>query len=132
MTINQQNHVAEIPRAQTVMAMGGILGALAASSCCILPLTLFSLGISGAWMANFTRLAPYQPYFIAATLVVLGTGYCPPGFETHLCRRRRLRPPVAEPAGQGHAHRGNGVGPRWTRLRLPCATSFQLMNGGNQ
>jgi mercuric ion transport protein len=75
MTINQQNHVAEIPRAQTVMAMGGILGALAASSCCILPLTLFSLGISGAWMANFARLAPYQPYFIAATLVVLGTGY---------------------------------------------------------
>jgi mercuric ion transport protein len=61
MAINQQNHVAELPRAQTVMAMGGNLGALAASSCCLLPLTLFSLGISGAWIANFTRLAPYQP-----------------------------------------------------------------------
>ena len=52
-----------------------MLGALASSSCCMLPLTLFSLGVSGAWIGNFTRLAPYQPYFLAATLVFLGTGY---------------------------------------------------------
>ena len=57
------------------MAAGGLLGALAASSCCILPVVLFSLGISGAWIGNFTRLAPYQPYFLAATAVFLGTGY---------------------------------------------------------
>ncbi len=57
------------------MATGGLLGALAASSCCILPLVLFSLGIGGAWIGNFTRLAPFQPYFLAATIVFLGTGY---------------------------------------------------------
>ena len=57
------------------MAAGGLLGALAASSCCILPVVLFSLGISGAWIGNFTQLAPYQPYFLAATTVFLGTGY---------------------------------------------------------
>lgn len=57
------------------MAAGGLLGALAASSCCILPLVLFSLGIGGAWIGNFTRLAPYQPYFITATLTFLGAGY---------------------------------------------------------
>ncbi len=56
-------------------AIGGILGAIAASSCCIAPLALFSLGISGAWIANLTALAPYQPYFIAATLACLGYGY---------------------------------------------------------
>jgi mercuric ion transport protein len=56
-------------------AAGGILGAIAASSCCIAPLVLFSLGISGAWIANLTALAPYQPYFIAATLGCLGYGY---------------------------------------------------------
>ena len=39
-------------------AAGGILGALAASSCCILPLALFMLGISGAWIGNLTTLAP--------------------------------------------------------------------------
>jgi mercuric ion transport protein len=57
------------------MAAGGLLGALAASSCCILPLTLFGLGVSGAWIGNFTRLAAYQPCFIAATLAFLGYGY---------------------------------------------------------
>ena len=56
-------------------AAGGILGALAASSCCILPLTLFTLGISGAWIGNLTALAPYQPIFFAATAGFLGTGY---------------------------------------------------------
>jgi mercuric ion transport protein len=56
-------------------AIGGILGAIAASSCCLAPLALFSLGISGAWIANLTALAPYQPYFIAATLTCLGYGY---------------------------------------------------------
>jgi mercuric ion transport protein len=58
-----------------VTAIGGILGANAASSCCIAPLVLFSLGISGAWIGNLTALAPYQPYFIAATLACLGYGY---------------------------------------------------------
>lgn len=57
------------------MAASGLIGALAASSCCILPLALFSLGVSGAWISNFTRLAPYQPYFISATLAFLGYGY---------------------------------------------------------
>ena len=62
-------------RAQKLAAGGGIIGALAASSCCILPLVLFSLGISGAWIGIFTQLAPYQPYFIAATLAFIATGY---------------------------------------------------------
>lgn len=57
------------------MAAGGLFGALAASSCCILPLALFGLGVSGAWIGNFTRLAAYQPYFLAATLAFLGGGY---------------------------------------------------------
>ena len=57
------------------IAAGGVLGAIGASSCCILPLTLFSLGISGAWMGNLTALAPYQPIFVAVTLGFLGYGY---------------------------------------------------------
>src|SRR5258708_38130982 len=57
------------------MAAGVLLVALAASSCCILPLALFGLGVSGAWIGSFTRLAPYQPCFIAATLAFLGYGY---------------------------------------------------------
>src|SRR5215831_20790947 len=66
---------AAIGRTQKLVAAGGVLGAIAASSCCIAPLVLFSLGISGAWIGNLTALAPYQPYFIAATLACLGYGY---------------------------------------------------------
>jgi mercuric ion transport protein len=60
---------------QKLAAAGGIIAALAASSCCILPLALFGLGISGAWIGNLTQLAPFQPFFIAATLACVGTGY---------------------------------------------------------
>jgi len=75
MIINQADHIADNRRRQSLIAAGGLVGALAASSCCILPLALFGLGVSGAWIGNFTRLAPYQPYFIAATLAFLGHGY---------------------------------------------------------
>lgn len=56
-------------------AVGGLLGALASLSCCVVPLTLFMLGVSGAWIANLTALAPYQPLFVVFTLVCLGVGF---------------------------------------------------------
>ncbi|HLZ05472.1 MAG TPA: mercuric transporter MerT family protein [Bradyrhizobium sp.] len=75
MTIKLHEGSREIPPGQALVAAGGIIGALAASSCCILPLVLFSLGISGAWIGRFTSLAPYQPYFITATIGFLASGY---------------------------------------------------------
>ena len=56
-------------------ATGGILGAIAASACCIVPLALFSAGISGAWIGQLTALEPYKPIFIAVTVAFLGYGY---------------------------------------------------------
>lgn len=58
-----------------LVAAGGILGAILASSCCILPLIFLSLGISGAWMGNLTAMAPYQPIFTLLTFAFLGYGY---------------------------------------------------------
>jgi mercuric ion transport protein len=75
MAINWDHRITDNRLTQSLTAAGGLLGALAASSCCILPLALFGLGVSGAWIGNFTRLAPYQPFFIAATLAFLGYGY---------------------------------------------------------
>src|SRR5712691_3456623 len=75
MTIKEEALEARMRRGQEFMAAGGMLGALAASSCCILPLVLFSLGVSGAWIGNFTQLAPYQPYLIALAVGCLGYGY---------------------------------------------------------
>ena len=75
MTIKQENHMAGLQRGQGLMAVGGLLGALVASSCCLLPLVLFGLGVSGGWIGNLTQLAPYQPFFMAATIACLGYGY---------------------------------------------------------
>lgn len=66
---------ADPTRRKALLASGSVIGAILASSCCILPLVLLSLGISGAWMSNLTALEPYQPYFLIATLVMLGAGF---------------------------------------------------------
>lgn len=63
------------PLRQHIAMSGGILGALAASSCCVVPLLLFSLGIGGAWISNLTALAPYKPLFMAAAATFLGYGF---------------------------------------------------------
>src|SRR5712691_4165768 len=75
MTIKDDHQPFEARSGPRLMAIGSILGALAASSCCIVPIVLFSLGVSGAWIGNLTQLAPYQPYIIAATLALLGGAY---------------------------------------------------------
>ncbi len=58
-----------------MIAAGGVIGAVLASSCCIAPLLLLTLGVSGAWIGNLTALAPYQGYFIVATLIFLAAGF---------------------------------------------------------
>lgn len=58
-----------------LFAASGLAAGLLASSCCILPLALVSVGIGGAWISKLTALAPYQPVFIAAALLALGAGF---------------------------------------------------------
>ncbi len=61
-----------------LLAAGGILGAILASSCCVLPLVLVALGLGGAWVSRLTAPAPYKPYFLAGTSIVLGFGFWHP------------------------------------------------------
>jgi len=63
-------------------AFGGIVGAVLASSCCIAPLVLVTLGISGAWIGNLTALESYKWYFIAITLAFLAAGFWHVYFRT--------------------------------------------------
>ncbi len=49
----------------------GALAAILASTCCLGPLVLVALGLSGAWIGNLTRLEPYRPFFITGALVAL-------------------------------------------------------------
>ena len=75
MTSREADSPRDVTRLQNAAAAGGVLGAVAASSCCMLPLLLFTLGASGPWIGMLVRLAPYQPYFIAVAVACLGCGY---------------------------------------------------------
>lgn len=71
---------------KSTLAVGG-LAAILASACCLAPLALVTLGLSGAWIGNLTVLEPYRPIFIGAALVALFFAY-----------RRIFRPmPACEP-----------------------------------
>ena len=61
--------------AAALLSVGGVLAAIGASSCCVIPLALFMLGVSGAWIADLTALEPYQPVFIALALACVGGGF---------------------------------------------------------
>jgi mercuric ion transport protein len=53
----------------------GALAAIVGSLCCVAPLVLLTLGISGAWISQLTALEPYRPIFIGATLIFLGLAF---------------------------------------------------------
>lgn len=75
------------------------LGAVAAKSCCLLPLLLASSGLGGAWLSR--ELSAFRPYFLAgaAFTLVIGWGLairrykavCPVG---GVCASRRTRWPT--------------------------------------
>ncbi len=55
--------------------IGASLAAIVASMCCVVPLLLVGLGISGAWVINLKAFEPYRPLFILITLVLLGFAF---------------------------------------------------------
>ena len=81
----------------TKQLWASVLAAIIGSLCCVAPLVLLTLGISGAWIGQLTALEPYRPIFIGITLVLIGLAFrqlyivparCAPG-ET--CANPRLQ-----------------------------------------
>jgi len=69
--------------------LAGGLAAILASACCLGPLLLLAVGISGAWIGNLVALEPYQPVFIAVAVGAL-----------FLAWRRIWRPAIACAPGE--------------------------------
>jgi mercuric ion transport protein len=55
--------------------LAGVAAGIGASVCCVGPLVLLALGISGAWIGNLTALEPYRPFFIGLTVLFLGLAF---------------------------------------------------------
>ncbi len=60
---------------RTLLAGGGVLGAVAMTSCCIMPLAAFSLGATGAWIGTLAALYPYKLYFFVPAVGFLAGGF---------------------------------------------------------
>lgn len=70
MNLRTDDAVAKVGAGRGALALGGI-AAILASTCCLGPLLLVALGVSGAWIGNLTALEPYRPFFIAASVAAL-------------------------------------------------------------
>jgi len=70
-TGNPQSKQKTADRKSATALFAGGLAAILASTCCLGPLVLVSLGVSGAWIGNLTVLEPYRPLFIGAALIAL-------------------------------------------------------------
>lgn len=71
---------------------GGLLAGLLASACCVGPLALVMLGVSGAWISNLTLLEPYRWIFIGVALAFMALAW-----------RRIYRAPAAAECKPGAA-----------------------------
>lgn len=75
--------------------LGGALAGIGASACCLGPLALVSVGVSGAWISTLTALEPYRWIFVLAALGFMGHAWtqiyrCKPGSACALPRTRRI------------------------------------------
>jgi mercuric ion transport protein len=53
-----------------------VLSSIIASTCCVIPLILVLVGITGAWMVNLTALKPLTPVFTGIAIIAIGwAGY---------------------------------------------------------
>ncbi len=66
----ERKQMSETQEGRGALLTGGT-AAILASTCCLGPLVLISLGFSGAWIGNLTVLEPYRPIFIGAALLAL-------------------------------------------------------------
>lgn len=53
----------------------GALSALGASTCCVLPLVLVSMGVGGAWIAQLRALERFQWLFIGLAAAAFGYAF---------------------------------------------------------
>ena len=64
------------PKLSLGLLLVAVTSSLLASTCCLFPLVLVLLGITGAWMVHLTVLKPWVPLLtLIAVVALLGSGY---------------------------------------------------------
>ncbi len=55
--------------------LASIIAGIAASTCCLGPLVLLTLGVSGSWIGSLSAMEPFRPYLMGLTLLLLGLAF---------------------------------------------------------
>ena len=88
-------------QSSTKQLLTGVIAAIIGSLCCVAPLVMLMLGISGAWISQLTALEPFRPIFIGLTAIFMALAFrqlyivptqCAPGevcTDLRLLRRQR-------------------------------------------
>ena len=63
------------PSAESSSSAAGIVAALGASSCCVVPFVFVSAGLGGAWVAQLRELERFFPAFIALAIASFGFAF---------------------------------------------------------
>lgn len=91
-----------------------LVSTIIASTCCVIPLILVLVGITGAWMVNLTALKPLTPFFsFIAIAAIVWAGYL-------------IYRPSPECATQDDAS-CDTVRPSTRRIFLACAVFIALL-----
>lgn len=102
-----------------VRLMGvALVSSVIASTCCVIPLLLVLVGITGAWMVNLTALKPLTPVFtVIAIAAIAWAGYLV------------YRPSVTRSTGDEANCETNcdAVRPATRRIFLACAVFIALL-----
>lgn len=53
----------------------GLVSAMGASACCVLPLALVSVGLGGAWIAQLRALERFAPIFMGVALAAFAFAF---------------------------------------------------------
>jgi mercuric ion transport protein len=73
---------------ETASLAAGVASAIGASTCCVLPLVLVSVGVGGAWVAQLRELERFYPIFVALAVAAFAYAFY----------RLYIRAVVCEPA----------------------------------
>ena len=134
-----------------LLSVGGIVAALGAATCCVVPFVLFFAGISGAWIGNLTAFEPYQPVFVTIALArfmigsqsgsVMSATSTSPGAKSCIWSiEESTRTAPAPSTCERHRNRGPAVSveehniTRRAAKPIPCRRTFIVDNvlvGGN-
>lgn len=55
--------------------IASVVAAVGASVCCVGPLVLLMLGVTGSWIESLTAMEPFRPYLIGVTVLFLGLAF---------------------------------------------------------